>query len=185
MSSIERLETGPRMSQAVIHNGVVYLAGQVADDAKGASVTAQTENILKKIDALLKAAGTDKSKMLSARVWLTDMRKFDEMNKVWDAWVVPGHTPTRVCVEAKLAAPEYTTYALSRADWKSLMQGLKLIAMPTRDPDADEVELWSYPPALFAERDRVDRLSLYLSLQDERDERVEASLDEMMKNVAW
>jgi enamine deaminase RidA (YjgF/YER057c/UK114 family) len=112
MSSIERLEIGPRMSQAVIHNGVVYLAGQVADDAKGASVTAQTENILKKIDALLKAAGTDKSKMLSARVWLTDMRKFDEMNKVWDVWVVPGHTPTRVCVEAKLAAPEYTVEVL-------------------------------------------------------------------------
>ena len=112
MSSIERLETGPRMSQAVIHNGVVYLAGQVADDAKGATVTAQTENILKKIGALLKAAGTDKSKMLSARVWLTDMRKFDEMNKVWDAWVVPGHTPTRVCVEAKLAAPEYTVEIL-------------------------------------------------------------------------
>jgi enamine deaminase RidA (YjgF/YER057c/UK114 family) len=112
MSSIERLEIGPRMSQAVIHNGVVYLAGQVADDAVGASVATQTENILKKIDALLKAAGSDKSKLLSARVWLTDMRKFDEMNKVWDAWVVPGQTPTRVCVEAKLAAPEYTVEIL-------------------------------------------------------------------------
>ena len=112
MSSIERLEIGPRMSQAVIHNGVVYLAGQVADDAVGVSVATQTENILKKIDALLKAAGSDKSKLLSARVWLTDMRKFDEMNKVWDAWVVPGQTPTRVCVEAKLAAPEYTVEIL-------------------------------------------------------------------------
>jgi enamine deaminase RidA (YjgF/YER057c/UK114 family) len=112
MSNIERLEIGPRMSQAVIHNGVVYLAGQVADDAVGASVATQTENILKKIDALLKAAGSDKSKLLSARVWLTDMRKFDEMNKVWDGWVVPGQTPTRVCVEAKLAAPEYTVEIL-------------------------------------------------------------------------
>jgi enamine deaminase RidA (YjgF/YER057c/UK114 family) len=112
MSSIERLEIGPRMSQAVIHNGVVYLAGQVADDAVGASVATQTANILKKIDALLKAAGSDKSKLLSARVWLTDMRKFDEMNKVWDAWVIPGQTPTRVCVEAKLAAPEYTVEIL-------------------------------------------------------------------------
>jgi enamine deaminase RidA (YjgF/YER057c/UK114 family) len=108
MSSIERLEIGPRMSQAVIHNGVVYLAGQVADDAVGASVATQTESILKKIDTLLKAAGSDKSKLLSARVWLTDMRKFDEMNKVWDGWVVAGQTPTRVCVEAKLAKPEYT-----------------------------------------------------------------------------
>jgi enamine deaminase RidA (YjgF/YER057c/UK114 family) len=112
MSSIERLEIGPRMSQAVIHNGVVYLAGQVADDAVGASVATQTASILKKIDALLKAAGSDKSKLLSARVWLTDMRKFDEMNKVWDAWVIPGQTPTRVCVEAKLAAPEYTVEIL-------------------------------------------------------------------------
>ena len=112
MSSIERLEIGPRMSQAVIHNGVVYLAGQVADDAVGASVATQTANILKKIDALLKAAGSDKSKLLSARVWLTDMRKFDEMNKVRDAWVIPGQTPTRVCVEAKLAAPEYTVEIL-------------------------------------------------------------------------
>ena len=112
MSSIERLEIGPRMSQAVIHNGVVYLAGQVADDAVGASVATQTANILKKIDTLLKAAGSDKSKLLSARVWLTDMRKFDEMNKVWDAWVIQGQTPTRVCVEAKLAAPEYTVEIL-------------------------------------------------------------------------
>jgi enamine deaminase RidA (YjgF/YER057c/UK114 family) len=75
-------------------------------------VATQTASILKKIDALLKAAGSDKSKLLSARVWLTDMRKFDEMNKVWDAWVVPGQTPTRVCVEAKLAAPEYTVEIL-------------------------------------------------------------------------
>jgi enamine deaminase RidA (YjgF/YER057c/UK114 family) len=105
MSSIERLEVGPRMSQAVIHNDVVYLAGQVAT---GASVAEQTQSILNKIDSLLQAARTDKSKMLSARVWLADMRKFEEMNRVWDKWVSPGNTPTRVCVEAKLATPEYT-----------------------------------------------------------------------------
>ena len=108
MTQIERLQVGPRMSQAVIHNGVVYLAGQVAGDAPGRSVAEQTRNILQRIDALLAAAGTDKSKMLSARVWLADLRRLDEMNEVWLGWVSPGDTPTRVVVEAKLAAPEYT-----------------------------------------------------------------------------
>ncbi len=108
MTQIERLQVGPRMSQAVIHNGVVYLAGQVASEAPGGSVPEQTRNILQRIDALLAAAGTDKSKMLSARVWLTDLRRLDEMNEAWVGWVSPGNTPTRVVVEAKLAAPEYT-----------------------------------------------------------------------------
>lgn len=108
MASIERLEVGPRMSQAVIHNGVVYIAGQVALESPGASVTGQTESILNRIDALLRAAGTDKSKLLSATVWLSDLRGFDEMNRVWDKWVSPGNTPARACVEAKLAKPEYT-----------------------------------------------------------------------------
>lgn len=108
MSTIERLETGPRMSQAVIHNGVVYLAGQVAVDAQGASVKDQTRNILQRIDALLTAAGSDKTKILSATVWLADMRAFDEMNGVWDKWVPQGHTPARACVEAKLATTAYT-----------------------------------------------------------------------------
>jgi enamine deaminase RidA (YjgF/YER057c/UK114 family) len=107
MTSIERLETGPRMSQAVIHNGVVYLAGQVASDAKGASVLEQTKDILRRIDTLLAAAGTDKSKVLSATVWLADIRKFEEMNSVWDKWVPAGATPARACVEAKLVIPEY------------------------------------------------------------------------------
>jgi enamine deaminase RidA (YjgF/YER057c/UK114 family) len=108
MTQIERLQAGPRMSQAVIHAGVVYLAGQVASDAPGAPVPEQTRNILQRIDTLLAAAGTDKSKMLSVRVWLTDLRRFEEMNDVWLGWVSPGNTPTRVVVEAKLAAPEYT-----------------------------------------------------------------------------
>lgn len=107
MAGIERLETGPRMSQAVIHNGLVYLAGQVAFEAKGASVHEQTKNILQRIDALLAAAGTDKSRILSVTVWLADIRKFDEMNGVWDKWVPAGATPARACVEAKLATTEY------------------------------------------------------------------------------
>jgi enamine deaminase RidA (YjgF/YER057c/UK114 family) len=107
MTSIERLETGPRMSQAVIHNGVVYLAGQVASAAKGASVHEQTKEILQRIDTLLASAGTDKSKVLSATVWLADIRKFEEMNGVWDKWVPAGATPARACVEAKLVIPEY------------------------------------------------------------------------------
>jgi enamine deaminase RidA (YjgF/YER057c/UK114 family) len=108
MTSIERLETGPRMSQAVIHNGVVYLAGQVALGAPGASVKDQTKDVLQRIDTLLKAAGTDKSKILSATIWLADMRNFGEMNSIWDKWVPEGDTPARACVEAKLATPDYT-----------------------------------------------------------------------------
>lgn len=108
MSSIERLEIGPRMSQAVTHNGVVYLAGQVAADAPGASVKEQTQNILERIDKLLAAAGTDKTKILSATVWLADIRSFEDMNSVWDKWVAPGATPARATVEAKLVTPIYT-----------------------------------------------------------------------------
>lgn len=107
MSSIERLEIGPRMSQAVIHNGVVYLAGQVALDAVGATVKEQTRNILERADKLLAAAGSDKTKLLQATIWLADMRTFEEMNSVWDVWVPKGATPARATVEAKLAGPGY------------------------------------------------------------------------------
>ncbi len=106
--SITRHQVGTRMSQCVVHNGTVYTAGQVALEAQGAPVGAQTEDILKRIDALLAEAGTDKSKLLSATIWLADIATFDEMNAVWDAWVVPGNTPGRACVEAKLAAPQFT-----------------------------------------------------------------------------
>lgn len=102
--SIKRLELGPRMSQAVIHNGIVYTAGQVA---KGDTVKAQTEAILANIDRLLAEAGTDKSKLLSATLWLTDMDNFAEMNAVWDAWVDPDNTPARAATEARLALPEF------------------------------------------------------------------------------
>lgn len=102
--TIQRFDAGPRMSQAVVHNGTVYVAGQVA---KGASVKDQTTAILKQIDELLKKAGTDKTKLLSATIWLTSVANFSEMNSVWDAWVSPGNTPARACVESKLVAPEY------------------------------------------------------------------------------
>lgn len=106
--SIQRLHVGDRMSQVVIHGDTVYLAGQVAVDAAGESVEAQTRNILDRIDGLLAEAGTDKSKALSANIWLSDMSTFNEMNAVWDAWVTPGSTPCRACVESKLAAPQFT-----------------------------------------------------------------------------
>lgn len=106
--AVQRLHVGDRMSQAVIHNGVVYLAGQVALEAPGASAAEQTKAILAQIDGLLAEAGSDKSKVLSATIWLADMADFAEMNTVWDAWVAPGDTPARACVESKLAAPQFT-----------------------------------------------------------------------------
>ena len=102
--SSKRIQPGPRMSQAVVNNGTVYLAGLVADDLS-ADLKGQTQQILKKIDALLKEAGTDKSKLLSANIWLTDIRTWGDMNTVWDAWVSPGNPPARATVEAKLANP--------------------------------------------------------------------------------
>jgi enamine deaminase RidA (YjgF/YER057c/UK114 family) len=96
------------MSQIVIHNETVYLAGQVAAGAPGKNVTEQTQDILATIDALLAEAKSDKSKILSATIWLTDMATFSEMNSVWDTWVVPGATPVRATVvSAQLAAPEF------------------------------------------------------------------------------
>lgn len=106
--SIQRFETGPRMSQVVVHNKTVYLAGQVAADAQGKSVTEQTRDILAGIDRLLALAGTDKTHLLSATIWLTDMGSFADMNQVWDGWVVKGATPARATVlSAQLAASQY------------------------------------------------------------------------------
>jgi enamine deaminase RidA (YjgF/YER057c/UK114 family) len=107
MSAIERHETGPRMSKAVIHGDTVYLAGIVADSPKGKSMAEQTRSILSQIDSFLATAGTDKTKLLSANIWITDMANFAEMNSVWDTWVSPGNTPARATVEAKLASPDY------------------------------------------------------------------------------
>ena len=105
--SITRLHCGPRMSQAVIHGETIYLAGQVADRAEGKSVGEQTRDVLAAIDRLLAESGSDKTKILSATVYLADIATFAEMNAEWDAWVPSGGTPARATVEAKLAAPAY------------------------------------------------------------------------------
>ena len=103
---IQRLHTGPRMSQAVVHNRTVYLAGQVADDPSQ-DVPGQTRQVLASIDRLLDEAGADKTRILSATIYLADIATFAQMNSVWDTWVPQGHTPARATVEAKLAAPAY------------------------------------------------------------------------------
>lgn len=107
MSDIRRIEAGPRMSEAVIHGGKVYSCGIVADAMVGQSVYEQTREILEQIDAILAQAGTDKTRILKANIWLTDMATFADMNKAWDAWVVAGQTPARATVESKLAVPGY------------------------------------------------------------------------------
>jgi len=107
MSKIERIEHGNRMSEAVIYEGKIYTAGIIAGDAVGKSVFEQTGDILGQIDSLLAQAGSDKTRILKANIWLTDISNFDQMNKAWDAWATPGKTPARATVEAKLAAPGY------------------------------------------------------------------------------
>jgi len=104
--SITRHNAGPRMSGAVVHGHTIYLAGQVARDGS-TTVKTQTEQILRRIDELLRAAGSSKSKLLSATIYLASIATFNEMNAVWDARVDPRNTPARATVEAKLAAPQY------------------------------------------------------------------------------
>lgn len=103
--SIKRIGAGNRMSEAVVHGGKVYLSGFVAEKTAGKSVKEQTRDILGQIEATLKEAGSDKSKILKANIWLTDIANFAQMNEAWDAWVVKGQTPARATVESKLAAP--------------------------------------------------------------------------------
>lgn len=102
---IERLETDHRMSQAVIHGDLIWLAGQVGEP--GDDVIAQTRTALAEIDRLLAAAGSDKSKILNATIWLADIANFGAMNSVWDAWVDKHNPPARATSEAKLATPAY------------------------------------------------------------------------------
>lgn len=104
--SITRIEPGKRMSQAVRHGSLVFLAGQVAADT-AQDVSGQTRQILAEIERLLALAGSDKTKILSATIYLTDIATFADMNSVWDAWVPAGHLPARATVEAKLASPAY------------------------------------------------------------------------------
>lgn len=103
--TIERIDAGARMSQAVVHGDTVYLAGQVG--APGQSVTAQTQAVLASIEALLARTGSDKSRILSATIWLADMADFAEMNAVWDKWVDGKDPPARATGEARLATPDY------------------------------------------------------------------------------
>jgi enamine deaminase RidA (YjgF/YER057c/UK114 family) len=106
MSSIERFDVGPRLSEMAIHNGVVYLAGQVPSDAS-ADIQGQTEQVLAMIDQLLARAGSDKTRILRAQLYIADVKDLAGMNAAWDAWVPAGHTPPRATVEAKLAKPEW------------------------------------------------------------------------------
>ena len=105
--TITRIGIGKRMSQAVIHNGVAYLAGIVAENTRGQSVLDQTKEVLAEIDRILAEAGTDKTRLLKATIWLTDMSSFAQMNEAWDGWVAQGPTPARATVESRLAAPGY------------------------------------------------------------------------------
>ncbi|RQR51605.1 RidA family protein [Burkholderia sp. Bp9140] len=100
-NQIERLQTNARMSQIVIANGIVHLSGQIPATA-GASITVQTTEVLSRIDTLLAAAHIDKTRVITANVWLSDAKHFDEFNAVWDAWVPSGHAPARACVQALL-----------------------------------------------------------------------------------
>ncbi|UTW11484.1 RidA family protein [Marinobacterium rhizophilum] len=103
--SLTRMETGQRMSRIVIHNDTVYLCGQVAADAN-ADIREQTQTMLDKVDTLLAQAGSDREHLLSATLYIRDMKDFAAMNEVWDAWVPEGHAPARACVEARMARPE-------------------------------------------------------------------------------
>lgn len=106
MSNIERFDVGPRLSEMAVHNGVVYLAGQVpADGSK--DIQGQTEEVLAMIDALLARAGTDKTRILRAQLYIADLADLPGMNAAWDAWVPAGHTPPRATVQALLAKPEW------------------------------------------------------------------------------
>lgn len=104
--SIQRFNVGKRLSEAVVHGNTIYLAGEVPDDT-AKDITGQTGEVLAKIDALLMKAGSDKSKILSAQIFLPDMKDFAGMNIAWEKWVVPGQTPARATIEAKLANPAY------------------------------------------------------------------------------
>jgi len=106
MNPIQRFEVGPRMSEMAVHNGTVYLAGQVAGDATQ-DIRGQTRQVLAAIDVLLARAGSDKTKILRAQIFLADLADFAAMNAVWEAWVVPGQTPPRATVQAALAKPQW------------------------------------------------------------------------------
>ncbi|MCG7392678.1 RidA family protein [Microvirga sp. ACRRW] len=104
---MKRIGVAARYSDLVIHGNTAYFSGYVPETSVGQSVTEQTRDVLAQIEQSLTEIGSDKSKLLQATIWLTDMASYAEMNAVWDAWVVPGHTPARATVEARLADPDY------------------------------------------------------------------------------
>lgn len=104
--TIQRFNVGKRLSEAVVHGNTVYLAGEVPDDMSK-DITGQTEEVLAKIEKLLKQVGSDKTKVLSAQIFLPDMKDFAGMNAAWEKWVAPGHTPARATIEANLANAAY------------------------------------------------------------------------------
>lgn len=116
MAEIKRIECGKRMSAGVSYNGILWLAGQVGDPAK--DVTGQTRDCLAEVDRLLAVAGTDKTRILSAQIWLADMGDFAAMNAVWDGWVAPGHAPARATGQASLASPDYKVEVIVTAALK-------------------------------------------------------------------
>jgi enamine deaminase RidA (YjgF/YER057c/UK114 family) len=103
--TLKRIGAGNRMSDAVIHGDKIYLSGYIAETTVGKSVKEQTQDILAQIDETLKEAGSDKTKVIKANIWLTDIGTWAEMNEAWDAWVVHGQAPARATVEARLAGP--------------------------------------------------------------------------------
>ena len=103
---MQRFDVGPRMSEMAVHNGVCYLAGQVAPDGSQ-DISGQTQQVLAAVDALLARAGSHKGKLLRVEIFLKDLADFAAMNAVWEAWVMPGHTPPRATVQASLAKPEW------------------------------------------------------------------------------
>ncbi|WP_342211349.1 RidA family protein [Microvirga pakistanensis] len=107
MADIKRIGVAARYSDLVIFGNTAYFSGYVPETSLGGSVTEQTRDVLAQIEQSLIEIGSDKSKLLQATIWLTDMASYDEMNAVWDAWVAPGHPPARACVQAKLADPDY------------------------------------------------------------------------------
>ena len=103
---VQRFDVGPRLSEMAIHNGTAYLAGQIPEDASE-DIRGQTRQVLAAVDALLARAGTDKTRILMAQIFIADMADFDGMNEAWDAWVPAGHAPPRATVQARLGKPEW------------------------------------------------------------------------------
>jgi enamine deaminase RidA (YjgF/YER057c/UK114 family) len=114
VNMVQRFDVGARLSEMAIHNGVVYLAGQIPEDSN-LDIEGQTLEVLEAIDRLLARAGTDKSKLLMVQIFLVDLKDFEGMNRVWDQWVVPGHTPPRATVQANLASAKWRLEVVATA----------------------------------------------------------------------